>query len=57
MIIVEKKCLRDWLIVAGILFVVISLTAMIVSIYLLIIIINMSTTTGENKILFFLIKG
>ncbi len=45
--------LKAWFIFAGLLLTVVSLAAMIISIYLLIIIIKLpTTTTGENKVLF-----
>ncbi len=54
----KRRCLKAWLICAGILLTMISLAAMIMSIYLLIIITETptttatttTTTTGENKV-------
>jgi len=54
----NRRCLKAWLICAGILLTMISLAAMIMSIYLLIIITETptttatttTTTTGENKV-------
>jgi hypothetical protein len=49
----RRRCLQAWLIFAGTLYTFISLAAMIISIYLLIIMSNTSTTTkGKNKVLF-----
>ena len=49
----QRRRLKAWLSCAGILLTVITLAAMIMSIYLLIIVTQMSaTTTGENKVLF-----
>ena len=49
----RKRCLNIWLILAGILIIAITFTAMIMSIYLLVITITMPTKfTGENKVPF-----
>jgi hypothetical protein len=52
----KRRCLKDWLIFAGIMLTVITLIAMIMNIYLLIIIIptptTTTTTTGENRVRF-----
>jgi hypothetical protein len=52
----RTKYLKVGLILAGILLILISLTGLIISIYLLIIINTSKTTTGKNKILLFKLK-
>ncbi len=51
----RASCLKAGLILAGILVTCISLTGVIISIYLLTMI-NTSTTTGKNKVLLFKLK-
>jgi hypothetical protein len=52
----RTKCSKAGLILAGILLISISLTGVIMSIYLLIMINTSKTTTGKNKILLFKLK-
>ena len=53
----NRRCLKRWLIYSGCLLTVVSLAAMILSIYLLIITINTPTTgTGEGEGLFLKLK-
>ncbi len=52
----KRKCLKAWLIFAGIMLTVFILTAMVIIIYLFIIIKTSTTTAGENKVLFLKLK-